>query len=96
MCIVDDAAFVRTLRSIADGVLPGGLLVLRETVAGWGRRVKRDGDYVACYRPRSEYMDVLSSSGFSQEVDDRLATWSRLGRRSNHLWVFRRSSTAAE
>lgn len=95
VCIVDDAAFAVAVRSAAASVKPGGLLVLRETVSGWGRRVHHDGDYVACYRPRSAYLEKLGAAGLTLENDQRLAVWSRIRRRTNHLWVFRRLAAAS-
>lgn len=89
VCIPDEAHFRRVLADATAAVAPGGLLVLRETVSGWMRRVLRNGEYVACYRRPGAYLRPLREQGFRLEVDARLAVWSRWGRRSNHLWVLR-------
>lgn len=89
VCIPDEAGFQRVLADAMAAVAPGGLLVLRETVSGWVRRVHRSGEYVACYRRPAAYMRPLREHSFRLEVDQRLAVWSRWGRRSNHLWALR-------
>lgn len=92
VCIADDTSFESALLAAANAVRPQGYLLLRETVSGWGRRETDSGGYLACYRTRSAYFDLLG--GFEIVVDRQLARWSRTKRRTNHLWLLRKSATS--
>ncbi len=42
---------------------------------------------------RSDYLDIRRFVGYSLEVDERLAVWSRVKRPTYHVWVLRRTTT---
>jgi 2-polyprenyl-3-methyl-5-hydroxy-6-metoxy-1,4-benzoquinol methylase len=90
VCVLDDDDFRSTLAGLAERVAPGGLLVLRETLSGWGSRTVRNEQHTGRYRPRGAYLETLQPAGLAIAAEEHLATWSRLGRRSNHLFVLER------
>lgn len=89
VCLLDDHDFDAALEGLAERVKPGGILVLRETLSGWGPRTVENAQHTGRYRPRKQYDRVLGAAGFQLEAERRLAIWSRVGRRSNHLLVYR-------
>jgi 2-polyprenyl-3-methyl-5-hydroxy-6-metoxy-1,4-benzoquinol methylase len=90
VCVLDDDDFRAALTGLVERVAPGGILVLRETLSGWGNRTVRNERHTGRYRTRGAYLGILEPAGLATAAEEHLATWSRLGRRSNHLIVLER------
>lgn len=90
VCLIDQHAFDAALDALARAVAPGGRLLLRESLSGWGKLIWRGPHYTACYRRFEHYRKPLGRRGFVVEERTRIAVWSRWRRRSNWLLCFRK------